>query len=50
LCARNEKYAASLERGKLDRRIPDSLSQRRGLIRVIDESGVDYLYPGDFFT
>jgi hypothetical protein len=50
LCVRNEKYAASLERGKLYRRIPDSSSQRHGLIRVTDESGEDYLYPADFFT
>ncbi len=46
----NEKYAASLERGKLYRRIRDSRAPRHGLIRVIDESGEDYLYPDDFST
>jgi hypothetical protein len=50
LCVRNEKYPASLERRKLYRRIPDSRSEQHGLIRVIDESGEDYLYPADFFT
>jgi hypothetical protein len=46
---RNEEYPASLERLKIYRRIADSQSERHGLIRVIDESGEDYLYPGDFF-
>ena len=50
LCVRNEKYPASLERRKLYRRIPDSRSEQHGLIRIIDESGEDYLYPADFFT
>lgn len=49
LCVRNEEYPASLERLKIYRRIADCQSERRGLIRVIDESGEDYLYPGDFF-
>jgi|SRR5437763_11726740 len=49
LCVRNEEYPASLEKLKLYRRIADAQSERHGLIRVIDESGEDYLYPGDFF-
>jgi hypothetical protein len=49
LCVRNEEYPASLEKLKLYRRIADVQSERHGLIRVIDESGEDYLYPGDFF-
>lgn len=49
LCVRNEEYPASLERLKIYRRIADGQSERHGLIRVIDESGEDYLYPGDFF-
>lgn len=49
LCVRNGEYPASLERLKIYRRIADSQSERHGLIRVIDESGEDYLYPGDFF-
>ena len=50
LCVRNENYPASLERRKLYRRLPDTRSEKHGLIRIIDESGEDYLYPADFFT
>jgi hypothetical protein len=49
LCVRNDEYPASLERLKLYRRIADARSERHGLIRVVDESGEDYLYPADFF-
>jgi hypothetical protein len=45
----NKKYTASLEKGKLYRRLLDGRSQRRGLVRVIDESGEDYLYPEHLF-
>ena len=50
LCVSNKKYAASLEKGKLYRRLLDGRSQRLGLVRVIDESGADYLYPKHLFT
>lgn len=50
LCVRNEGYPASLERRKLYRRIPDKSSEQHGLIRIIDESGEDYLYPSRYFT
>jgi hypothetical protein len=49
LRVRTEKYPASLEKLTLYRRIADAQSERHGLIRVIDESGEDYLYPGDLF-
>jgi hypothetical protein len=49
LCVSNKKYAASLEKGKLYRRLLDGRSQRLGLVRVIDESGEDYLYPEHLF-
>ena len=50
LCVRNEEYPASLEKLKLYRRIADAQSERHGLIRVIDESGEDYLYPESYFV
>ena len=50
LCVRNENYPASLDRRKLYRRLADTRSEKHRLIRVIDESGEDYLYPADFFT
>lgn len=49
LCVKNEGYAASLERGKMYRVVPDTDAAGHGCIRVIDESGEDYLYPKDYF-
>ena len=50
LCIRNESYPASLELLKVYRTLPDRDGERDELIRVIDESGDDYLYPKDFFV
>ncbi len=49
VCVRNDDYAASLERRKIYEAIPDRDAESHGMIRVIDESGEDYLYPKDFF-
>ena len=49
ICIRNEGYEVSLERRKVYEVIPDPASGRHRLLRVIDESGEDYLYPEDFF-
>jgi hypothetical protein len=49
VCINNSGYAASLELHKIYRVLPDEhLAEDRDL-RVIDESGEDYLYPADFF-
>lgn len=50
LCVKNRGYAASLERKKVYRRLDDARASRHGLIRVVDESGQDYLYPGSYFV
>jgi hypothetical protein len=50
LCVRNKAYPASLELRKLYRLVADDGAAKRGLIRVIDESGEDYLYPGEYFV
>ena len=50
LCIKNESYPASLEPRKVYRVIADPDAARHGLIRVVDESAVDYLYPQDFFV
>lgn len=50
LCVRNEGYAASLERRKLYRVIPDAAAARHKLLRIVDESGEDYLYPAAYFV
>ncbi len=49
LCVRNEGYPASLERRKIYSVIRDAAAARHSLVRVIDESGEDYLYPADYF-
>ena len=49
LCVKNAGYEASLERRKVYRALPNSKAESHGLVRVIDESGEDYLYPTDFF-
>ncbi len=49
LCVRNDDYPASLEVGKFYQVLPDAKAERMEMIRVIDESGEDYLYPNDYF-
>ena len=50
LCIENEGYEASLELRKLYERLPDKEGERHKQVRIIDESGEDYLYPSDFFA
>ena len=50
ICINNEDYPASLELRKIYRTLPDARAARHGLVRVIDESGEDYLYPTDYFA
>lgn len=50
LCVDNEGYEASLEVRKLYEKIPDKEAERHEQVRIIDESGEDYLYPSRFFT
>lgn len=49
ICVRNVGYNASLEVRKLYPIVEDSDAQANDLIRVIDESGEDYVYPNDLF-
>lgn len=49
VCVRNKGYPASLELRKLYKTLPDADAEGHGLIRVVDESGEDYLYPRNFF-
>jgi hypothetical protein len=50
VCLRNDDYAASLEPRKLYPVLPDPAAEKHGMIRVIDESGEDYLYPAELFV
>ena len=49
VCLRNRGYAASLEVRKLYPVVNDPDAAANDLIRVIDESGEDYLYPARIF-
>ncbi len=49
VCIRNTGYPASLELRKIYQALPDADAEAHDLVRVIDESGEDYLYPGKFF-
>lgn len=50
VCINNKGYQASLEFGKIYRVLPDEKGARHNLIRIIDESGEDYLYSENDFV
>ena len=50
LCIENDGYEASLEARKLYQMLPDKEAERHNQVRIIDESGEDYLYPSRFFV
>jgi len=50
VCVKNDEYLASVEVRKIYRTLPDANAAAHGLVRVIDESGEDYLYPADYFV
>ena len=49
LCIEN-KDCDDLEKGKVYPLVPDAKAKRDGYIRVVDESGEDYLYPESHFV
>lgn len=49
VCVKNRDYPASLESRKIYQVMRDSAATKLGMLRVIDESGEDYLYPEDHF-
>ena len=49
LCIRNEG-CEDLELRKVYQVLPDEAAAQDGYIRVVDESGEDYLYPGRYFV
>ena len=50
VCVKNKDYAASLELRKLYQVVGDEGAAKLGQLRVIDESGEDYLYPEEYFV
>lgn len=49
ICLDNSRYEVSLERRKIYVAVADAKAQKHGLLRVVDESGEDYLYPAGIF-
>jgi len=49
ICIENSEYPASLEKRKIYEVLPDSDAEKIEHIRVVDESGEDYLYPASYF-
>ena len=50
ICVQNEGYPASLELWKVYRVLPDKKAAEHQLVRIVDESGEDYLYPKKAFV
>ena len=50
LCVKNDGYPASLEVRKVYQALDDADAARHGFVRVVDESGDDYLYSADYFV
>lgn len=50
VCLDNRRYPVALEVGKLYRKLEDPAARAHGYIRVVDESGEDYLYEADRFA
>jgi hypothetical protein len=50
VCIENKQYPASLEFGKIYRVVEDEKAAEHKMMRVVDESGEDYLYPERFFV
>jgi hypothetical protein len=49
VCIDSKGYAASLEKRKIYIAFRDAAAEKHGLLRVVDESGEDYLYPKKSF-
>jgi hypothetical protein len=50
VCVQNDGYEASLERNKIYVVLPDKDAEKEGDLRVVDESGEDYLFSADRFV
>ncbi len=50
ICVNNSGFKASLEVRKLYEVLSDKQAHKHHQIRVVDESGDDYLYPEEYFA
>lgn len=49
VCVDNDGCAVSLEKRKIYVMLRDAAAEKHGMLRIIDESGEDYLYPKTLF-
>jgi hypothetical protein len=49
VCVNNAGYLASLEKRKIYVALRDAEAEKHGLLRIVDESGDNYLYPKTLF-
>ncbi len=50
VCVANTGYEIDLEPRKLYERVFDEAAEQKGLVRIIDDSGEDYLFPSALFS
>jgi len=50
VCLDDGGHTLSLERRKVYRTVTDTLAESHGMLRVIDETGEDYLFPASLFV
>ena len=50
ICIANDGYRASLQVRTIYQQIEDSEAESHGMLRIIDESGEDYLFPKSYFV
>ncbi|NTW59270.1 MAG: hypothetical protein HGB21_13975 [Nitrospirae bacterium] len=50
ICVENRRYEASLELMKVYEVLSDREAEKHHQVRVVDESGEDYLYPEKYFA
>jgi hypothetical protein len=49
ICVENKGYVVSLEKRKIYVACPDAMALKHGQVRIVDETGEDYLYPNSLF-
>jgi hypothetical protein len=49
-CVDNQGYDVALEPRKVYVRMSDPPAEKLGMVRIVDESGEDYLFPADLFV
>ena len=50
VCISNDGYPVALIMRRIYCLLPDDEARKHGMVRVVDESGEDYLYPAGMFT